>query len=127
MALALAGAAALTRPGAAPAQGEAEEERLALPSGQAARLQEVIRQADGVARFRYVAPGFDGAAPLEVVQADLAHLCAHHAAPRVAEEAARIVVSLADRPSAFGVFDPEVTQVFEAYRLENGACIWEPF
>lgn len=121
---------AVAWPGAAAAQGGAKEERLALPSGLTATLQEVIWQDGPVARFRYAAPGFDGDSSLETVQADLAHLCNAHAAPRVLAEAAgdaRIVVSLADGPSEFGVFDPDVTQVFEAYTLENGACIWEPF
>jgi len=124
-------AAAVAAPAQGAAQGEAKEERLVLPSGLAARLQEVIWQAGDVARFRYVAPGFGGEAPLAEVSADLAHLCEAHAAPRVRAERGggdvRVVVSLADRASEFGVYDPQVRQVFEAYRLENGACIWEAF
>ncbi|WP_397542339.1 DUF6497 family protein [Roseovarius salis] len=129
-AAALAGAAVMAALAAAPGQGKAKEERLALPSGLTARLQEVIRQEGPVMRFRYVAPGFDRAAGLSAIQADLEHLCAAHAAPRAraaGADGARIVVSLADRASEFGVFDPEVAQVFEAYRLENGVCIWEAF
>ncbi|WP_111731904.1 DUF6497 family protein [Roseovarius amoyensis] len=108
----------------------AEPGRVALPSGLEAMLQETIREEGPVLRFRYVAAGFDAAAPLDEVAADLEHLCAADAAKRAAAEgmsAARLVVSLADKPSEFGRFNPDVRQVFEAYRLENGICIWEAF
>lgn len=108
----------------------AEPGLVTLPSGLVAVLQETIREDGRVMRFRYVATGFDAAAPLETVAADLDHLCAADAAPRAAAEGAgdaRLVISLADKPSEFGRFDPDVRQVFEAYRLENGVCIWEAF
>jgi hypothetical protein len=38
-----------------------------------------------------------------------------------------VIVSLADRESEFGIYDEAVTQVFEAYRVEGGRCIWEMF
>lgn len=115
----------------AAAQGEAKEERLVLPSGLAAYLHEVREEPGGerpLYRFRFVAPGFTGAAALETVTADLQYLCRTQAVPRVGgSEAAKVVISLADARSEFGQYDPGVTQVFEAYRIENGACIWEMF
>ena len=116
-------------------QGGAQEERLVLPSGLEAGLQEVLRQegaGDGgpVLRFRYVAPGLDKGAGLAVVSADLEHLCNAHAlanAPDAEAEGATIIVSIGDKPSEFGVPDPDVVQVFEAYTVENGTCIWEVF
>ena len=40
---------------------------------------------------------------------------------------AQVIISLSDRPVPFGEVEPDVTQFFEAYRIENGACIWEMF
>jgi len=114
----------------APGAAVAEPGRVTLPSGLEAVLQETVREDGPVMRFRYVATGFDAASPLETVAADLDHLCAADAAPQAAAEGvrdARLVISLADKPSEFGRFDPDVRQVFEAYRLENGVCIWEAF
>lgn len=114
-------------------QGGAEEERLVLPSGLEAGLQEVLQEEGGgapVLRFRFVAPGLDRAAGLEVVSADLEHLCNAYALPNAPDAeatGATIIVSVGDGPSEFGVADPDVVQVFEAYRVENGLCIWEVF
>jgi len=133
-ALALQGGAPAAQAAGAGAQDGAEEERLALPSGLVAGLQEALREegADGraVLRFRYVAPAFTRDMPLEEIAADLEHLCNVDALERLPEaggEGARIVVSLADRAGEFGVIDRDRAQVFEAYRVENGRCIWEVF
>lgn len=115
------------------AQGAAaQEEALPLPSGLDARLQEVLtdRSGDGlVYRFRFVAEGFvvDEAA-LDSVQEDLAWLCETYALPRlpvIGPQPSRIVISLADKPSEFGVYDPDVTQVFESFSAQDGTCQWE--
>lgn len=122
--------AALAALGVASATAAVAQARLSLPSGLRAELQEAIDEAGAVLRFRYVAPDFDAAAPLRAVAADLAHLCNADAARRAAEmgrRQARIVISLANRRSQFGVPDPDVRQVFEAFTLENGTCIWEAF
>lgn len=115
-------------------QGGAQEERLVLPSGLEAGLQEVLRQEGGeggpVLRFRYVAAGLVRGADLTVVSADLEHLCNAHALPNAPDaeaEGATIIVSLGSAATEFGVPDPDVVQVFEAYRVENGTCIWEVF
>ena len=124
--------------GLALAQGAAaQEEALPLPSGLIARVQEVLTDRPGLGltyRFRFVAEGFAGVgdtdSQLETVLADLVWLCESYALPRLASTGpmpAQVVISLADRPSEFGVFDPDVIQVFEAYRPQEGACIWEMF
>jgi len=59
---------------------------------------------------------------------DLAFLCNDYAVARLADIGpmpSRIVISLADRPSDFGAFDPAVAQVFESFSLEDAECIWE--
>lgn len=105
-----------------------------VPSGQAVELQEVLVDQMGSEtwlRFRFVAPqiardggsiGYDLAGP------DMAALCDMLAIPYIAEYALTgdvIVISLADRAVEFGTADPDATQFFDAYRLENGTCIWE--
>lgn len=110
----------------------AQEETLSLPSGLEARLQEVLtdRPGDGlVYRFRFVAEGFVvSEAVLDLVQQDLAWLCETYALPRlpiIGPQPSRLVISLADKPSEFGVYDPDVTQVFEAFSAQDGTCKWE--
>lgn len=113
----------------------AQEEALRLPSGLEARLFEVVtdRPSGGglIYRFRYVAPEFvAGEERLDAISDDLAWLCEAHALPRVSNigpQPGQVVVSLADREAEFGVYDPAVSEVFEAYRIEGGRCIWEMF
>ena len=112
----------------------AQEKALLLPSGLEARLLEVLtdRPGEGLTyRFRFVAEGFTGGeAALETVMGDMDYLCRTYAVerlPGIGPRPSRIVISLADRPSEFGMFDPEVTQVFETYSVQDGACIWEMF
>ncbi len=104
-----------------------------LPSGLVGYLQEVITQPGTSAptyRYRYVAPDFSRPGDLTTVVVDLEYLCAEKALPDLPEDASdgtRIIVSLADQPTEFGVATPEATQVFEAFRVENGRCMWEEF
>lgn len=108
----------------------------AVPSGQPVELSETLIDAttgELWARFRFLAPwiardqkkvGYAQAAP------DMEHLCTHVALPWLTTRGhhpARIVVSLMDRPVPFGSADPDATQFFEAYRPEDGTCIWEEF
>lgn len=105
----------------------AEVENIVLPSGLEAHLQEQLVGASGaspVDRFRFVAPGFTGDAELEVMMADLEFLCQSYALPRL-ENPGQVIISLADQPSEFGHHDPEIRQVFEAYSIRDGQCIWE--
>ena len=103
-----------------------------MPSGQPVAFVEVIAEElpEGLTlRYRYVAPE---AAPqaYEAREADIAHLCVAHALPDALATGlapARIVVSLAEAPVDFGVYDAGVAQFFEAYRIEGSRCIWEAF
>ena len=114
-------------------QGEAIE----VPSGQEITLLDVIWNVpgpDGMAtRFRFLAPAIARGAGLvdfDIAAADMSHLCQEFALPKVTGSAllpSQIIISLSDRAVPFGETDPDATQFFEAYRLENGACIWEVF
>lgn len=108
-----------------------------VPSGQQITLLDVVMDAPGpeglTARFRFVAPAIareSGTVDFEAASADMLALCQDYVLPRLANIGpvpAQVVVSLSDRPTAFGEADPEATQFFEAYRIENGNCIWEAF
>jgi hypothetical protein len=102
-----------------------------VPSGQMVTLQEVIWNALGVQgltlRFRFVAPDL---ATLDVgaAQADMQALCDGYAAARITDfgpAPQQIIISLAEKPLTFGETVPDVVQYFEAYRIADGACIWE--
>lgn len=108
-----------------------------VPSGQAVSLLDVIWNVPGplglTARFRFLAPAIAKAAPkveFEAATADMLHLCQSYALGRIAEfgpKPVQIIISLSDMPVPFGEAVPEATQFFEAYGLQDGACIWEIF
>ncbi len=104
-----------------------------MPSGLTISLQEyfVDTQPDGarLARFRFVAPGLQGVSFARVEQ-DFPVLCAGVAVPYLssaAADVAAVVISVASEAVEFGESDPSVIQYFEAFRVENGLCIWEGF
>lgn len=109
---------------------------IAVPSGQTVTLQDVIWNEPGpmglTFRFRFVAPEIapGGRVDAEMASADMAALCQDFALPRIdpnGPQPAQVIISLSDRPVPFGEALPDVTQFFEAYRIENGTCIWEMF
>ena len=114
-------------------QDETKEERLVLPSGLTAYLHETLADRPGketLYRFRFVAPGFTGREAFSTQTTDLEFLCNSSAVPRLAQvrpAPRRVVVSLADAPSEFGYFDPDVVQIFESFSIRDGSCIWEIF
>ena len=104
---------------------------LDVPSGQAVTLQEVLWNVAGpqglTLRFRFVAPDL-AALDVDTALADMQALCDGYAAARVTDfgpAPQQIIISLADAPHPFGETLPDAIQYFEAYRIENGACIWE--
>lgn len=111
------------------------DEPVAVPSGQTVTLIDVIHDAAGPAgltvRFRFLAPAIaDGSLEFEAASADMAALCQDYALPRISStgpQPAQIVVSLHDRVLPFGESAPDAMQFFEAYRIEDGNCIWEMF
>ncbi|MEO3415617.1 DUF6497 family protein [Roseovarius sp. CAU 1744] len=111
-----------------------DADTVVLPSGLETYLQETLWDRPGgglVYRFRFVAPAFSAAeADFDAVSADLEHLCNSFALPRLSNVGplpSQIIISLADRESEFGVIDPDVSQVFEAYSIEEDTCKWEVF
>lgn len=116
-----------------PGQGET----VTVPSGQEITLMDVIWNVPGpegmATRFRFLAPGIaraGGSVGFDQAQADMLDLCQNFALPRVAgslTRPAQIIISLSDRAVPFGQSDAEATQFFEAYTLEDDACIWEVF
>lgn len=111
-------------------RSDADGAALTLPSGGEVRLQEVRFGDDGIARFRFVAPWLDADADYAAVAGDVAWLCDTVGLDWVAEQGAapeQIVISLADRALPFGEAAPEARQMFEAFRVEGGACVPEPF
>lgn len=109
----------------------AQEADVVLLSGRTVSFHDVIRDgADDTLRFRFLEP--DLAMVVEVIgydrlEADMRFLCESYALPRIERAPAQILISISDRPVTFGAPDPQATQVFEAYRPEDGACIWEGF
>ncbi len=66
------------------------------------------------------------------VHDDIVWLCENWALPRIASPAPRpsqIIISLASKETAFGAYNPDVVQLFEAFRLppDRDACEWEPW
>lgn len=118
------------------AAGACEEEAppgdgVAVPSGRAVQVQDVITNAPGAegatARFRFVVAGLS---PDEDWTEDMQALCDTYALPRtegMVPAPQQIVISLADAAVPFGEAAPNVVQFFEAYRIENTSCIWEMF
>ncbi len=112
-----------------------QAETVAVPSGQPVQFIELLRDADGseglTLRFRFLAPEIareTGHISIDAALEDIESLCAEFAAPRVATmqpAPEQIVISLMDRAVEFGSTNPDATQFFEAYRIENGTCIWE--
>lgn len=112
-------------------QEEANE--LAVPSGRALSLIEIVTNAPGpegaAARFRFLAPGMQ-ADEVEAAAADMQAVCDSFAADRIdgmVPEPQQIIISFSAENVPFGAPAPEVVQFFESYRLENGRCIWEAF
>lgn len=107
-----------------------------VPSGQSVTLYDaIVDEVSGQSwlRLRFLAPAISrngGTIGFEDASADMEHLCAHVGLPYAAEYAltpATIVITLSDRETEFGVQDPDATQFFDAYRVENQTCIWEAF
>lgn len=115
----------LAAPGAAVAA-----DAITTPSAARVTLFDVVVEPDtGLARFRFVAPEI-ATRPFDAVQGDFPWLCANVALPALAANGwavAQVIVSLSDRELALGTTDPAAVQYFEGFRIEGGACIWEPY
>ena len=125
----LVGACALLASSAA-----ASDDPLSVPSGQPVRFMEMLWDRPGgglIYRFRFVAPEIGRAGrAYEDVEIDMHHLCETFALSRLAEtgpQPNQIVISFSQEETEFGVANENIIQFFEAYRVENGACILELF
>lgn len=125
-ALTLAAGGCEEQPGPAPGG-----DMVTLPSGRSVQVLDTITNAPGAegatARFRFVVAGLQQG---DDWTADMQALCDSYALPRtegMVPPPRQIVISLSDRPVPFGEAAPDAVQFFEAYRPENGACIWEMF
>lgn len=134
VALAILTGIALVRPASAEEAGGSAP--IPVPSGEEVHWIETIRDSQGPAgltlRFRFLAPGIGGESPVsqEAAQADMQALCDGFAlsrVPGVGPKPAQIIISLSDRPVPFGETDDDAVQYFEAYSIEDGACVWELF
>lgn len=62
------------------------------------------------------------------ISGDIDHICQFVGLPLAASTGGgvdQIIVNFLDRPLPRGQRDPETTQFMGAYRLQDGACIWE--
>ena len=113
----------------------AKAEDVIVPSGQPVQFVEMLHDANGTEgltiRFRFLAPQIardTGWVSIDAALEDIDHLCSSYAVPRLSgmqPMPEQIVISLMDRLVEFGTANPDATQFFEAYRIENGSCIWE--
>jgi Family of unknown function (DUF6497) len=106
---------------------------IAVPSGREVTFLDVITNVPGsegaTARFRFIAPGI-GPDDAEPAGADMQVLCDSYALPRteaMVPPPNQIIITLSAAAVPFGEAAPDVTQFFEAYAIEGGACIWQVF
>ncbi len=112
----------------------AEASRILVPSGNAVTLQEVLWQEGEEigtlwVRFRFVVPAL-AEMTYEHTLSDFDALCSQIAVPEVTQDDRDpdlVIISLASREAPFGEFDPDLEQMFEAYRIEDGLCFSEDF
>ena len=115
----------------------AQEAGIALPSGRVVSFHDVVHGAQGpgglTVRFRFIEADLAEVldiTPYEELEADMHFLCETYALGRISNigpQPRSVIISISDRPVEFGAQDPDATQVFEAYRPEDGGCAWEEF
>lgn len=74
----------------------------------------------------------DEGAQADPLHDDVVWLCQNWVLPRVRESVPRprqIIISLSDKEVAFGTYDPDALQLFEAFALpaDRDVCEWEPW
>ena len=117
---------ALLAPGVAAAE-------VTLPSGQSVEPFDTLTEEQAglsVLILRYVAPQIDretGTVDVAAASLDLDHLCATDGLDLASDEIDQIVVTLMSQALPRGQTNPDVTQFFGLYSIEDGTCIWEPF
>lgn len=109
----------------------------AVPSGQGVTLHDVIVDpAPGdlaIYRFRFLAPAIakvGGTMDFEASIADMQHLCDSYAIQQIMPPmpvAMQVVIAFADVVVPFGETNPDATQFFMAFKIEDGLCVLEPY
>lgn len=119
--------------GAGGCQETASPDAVSVPSGREVRFLDVINNVPGAegatARFRFVVPGLTEA-DIDAAGPDMQALCDSYALPRiegVQPAPQQIIISLAGAETPFGEPAPDVVQFFEAYSVQDGACVWQVF
>ena len=112
-------------------------ESINVPSGQAVTLLETVSDVPGedgpALRFRFLAPAIardTGKIDADTAGLDMDYLCTEFALkhlPKTAPKPAQIIISLSDRDVPLGQDDPDATQFFNSYKIEDGVCQWEMF
>ena len=122
---------------------------LDVPSGQVVTLQEVIvdHAVPNAAtyRFRFIAPAIardGGGMDFETSIADMQHLCDTYALAQVAAASpapvadttpaklpgtVQVIIAFSDMALPFGQTNPDATQFFMAFSVQDGVCALEPF
>ena len=113
------------------------DEAFVVPSGQAVTLHEVIvdQPAPGavIYRFRFLAPAITrdgGTMDFEASIADMQQLCDTYAVQHLTAplpETVQVIIAFSDKILPFGETDPDTTQFFMPFAIENGVCVLEPF
>lgn len=113
------------------------DEAIMVPSGQGISLQEVILDrpsADAaIYRFRYLAPAIareGGTMDFETSITDMQTLCNTHALPLLGGDlpaSVQVIIAFSDMALPFGETNPDATQFFVAFNIEDGVCVLEPY
>lgn len=104
-----------------------------VPSGQQVTLQDVFWEEGDelILRVRFIAPAIarvGGTVDHDTSAADMRHLCETFVLPQISggkDIPAQIIITLSDVEVPFGEADPDSTQFFEAYSIEDNTCISE--
>lgn len=107
----------------------------AVPSGQPVSLQDVFWEEGEplLLRVRFTAPEIarlGGTIDYETAAKDMLYLCDTFVRPQIEQSQDKpdqIILSLSDVALPFGEADPDATQFFEAYSIQDGACMWEVY
>ena len=112
-------------------------ELIDVPSGQEVTLLETVSNVPGnngpALRFRFLAPAIArdaGTIDADTAASDMDHLCNDFALKHLPEGGSKpteIIISLSDRDVPLGEDNPDATQFFNSYRIEDGVCEWEMF
>ncbi len=117
------------------AVSETAADLFAVPSGQPVTLQDIFWEEGDtlILRVRFLAQQIareGGSVDYDTAAKDMLYLCQTYILPQLAESSDvpdQVILSLSDKEVPFGESDPEATQFFEAYHVQDGACIWEIF